>query len=309
MSNNALTVAILGPGGVGGLLAALLARAGNRVICVSGEATAETLRTNGIHVRSSQFGDFTVPVEAATELREPVDACLIAVKHTALESALDRIPPAALGNALLVPLLNGVEHPALLRTRYPADQVAPAVIRVESTRTAPGFITHGSPFTELDLTSDTVPHPRLTQLAETLTAAGPKVQILANEPAVLWAKMSFLAPLALLTTRYALPLGDIRTHHREELITLVAETIAVARAHGAHTDPTQVLARYDAFLPTTKSSMQRDAEAGHPLELNAIAGALHRAATHHHIPIPVATNLIQALNTQFPESATSWGHR
>jgi 2-dehydropantoate 2-reductase len=59
MANNELTVAILGPGGVGGLLAALLSRAGHRVICLAGEETADTLRTNGIQVRSARFGDFT----------------------------------------------------------------------------------------------------------------------------------------------------------------------------------------------------------------------------------------------------------
>ena len=54
-----LTVAVLGPGGIGGLLAGLLARAGHRVICLAGEDTAQTLRTTGIRVRSGVFGDFT----------------------------------------------------------------------------------------------------------------------------------------------------------------------------------------------------------------------------------------------------------
>lgn len=93
-----LTVAVLGPGGTGGLLAALLSRSGHRVICLAGEATAGTLRRTGISVRSRQFGDFTAPVEADTELREPVDACLVTVKHTALDAALTRVPPAALGD-------------------------------------------------------------------------------------------------------------------------------------------------------------------------------------------------------------------
>lgn len=35
------TLAVLGPGGVGGLLAALMARAGHRVICLAGEETTQ----------------------------------------------------------------------------------------------------------------------------------------------------------------------------------------------------------------------------------------------------------------------------
>lgn len=289
------TVAVLGPGGVGGLLAALLSRAGHRVVCLAGDATVRTLRADGVQVRSGLFGDFTAPVEADTVLREPVDACLVTVKHTALDAALDRVPPGALGDGLLVPFLNGVEHPAALRARYGSDRVAPAVIRVESTRTAPGVIEHGSPFAEIDLTGDTVARERLDALAAVLSAAGPAVRVQPDEAATLWAKMAFLAPFALLTTRYGLPLGDVRTLHRTELAALVAETAAVSRASGSPADPGAALARYDAFPPGAKSSMQRDAEAGRPLELDAIGGALLRAAARHGVPVPVAEDVVRTL--------------
>ncbi|MEU6254119.1 2-dehydropantoate 2-reductase [Streptomyces sp. NPDC047043] len=295
MANDELTVAVLGPGGIGGLLAGLLARAGHRVLCLAGEDTAETLRQDGIRVRSGLFGDFTARVEADTVLREPVDACLVAVKHTALDAALDRVPPTALDDALLVPFLNGVEHPATLRARYRPGLVAPAVIRAESTRIAPGMIEHGSPFAEIDLTGEGVDRKRLDTLALALDAAGPTTRVLDDEASALWAKMSFLAPFALLTTRYAVPLGDVRTQHRDELTALVAETAAVSRACGGPADPAQALARYDAFPPQTKSSMQRDAEAGRPLELDAIGGALLRAAQRHRVSVPVAARLVGEL--------------
>ncbi|MEU2537015.1 ketopantoate reductase family protein [Streptomyces iakyrus] len=293
---NELTVAVLGPGGVGGLLAALLSRSGHRVICLSGEQTAETLRTGGVQVRSARFGDFTARVEADTELREPVDACLVTVKDTALDAALARVPAPALGDGLLVPFLNGVEHPAALRARYRPDRVAPAVIRVESTRVAPGVVEHGSPFAEIDLTGTDVPRPRLDALAEAFAAAGPATRVLEDETAALWAKMSFLAPFALLTTRYGLPLGDVRTRHRDELTALVEETAAISHACGGPADPAQALARYDAFPAATKSSMQRDAEAGLPLELDAIGGALLRAAERHGVPAPVAARVVGELS-------------
>ncbi|MFJ8590318.1 ketopantoate reductase family protein [Streptomyces sp. NPDC093598] len=294
---NELTVAVLGPGGVGGLLAALLSRTGHRVICLGGEKTAEALRTDGIRVRSARFGDFTARVEAGTELREPVDACLVTVKHTALDAALARVPAPALSDGLLVPFLNGVEHPAALRARYRPDRVAPAVIRVESTRVAPGVIEHGSPFAEIDLTGTDVPRQRLDSLAEAFATAGPATRVLEDETAALWAKMSFLAPFALLTTRYGLPLGDVRTRHRDELTALVEETAAISRACGGPADPAQALARYDAFPPSTKSSMQRDAEAGRPLELDAIGGALLRAAERHGVPAPVAARVVSEVHT------------
>ncbi|WP_079158288.1 ketopantoate reductase family protein [Streptomyces caniscabiei] len=299
MTKERLTVAVLGPGGVGGLLAALLARAGNRVICLAGERTAETLERDGIQVTSARFGDFTARVETATELRERVDAALITVKHTTLTASLDRLPAASLGpDTLVVPFLNGVEHPAHLRAHYgDAAPIAPATIRVESTRVAPGVIAHGSPFAEVDLTGDTAPAEHLNSLAGALEWAGVGTRVLPDETAVLWAKMSFLAPFALLTTRHGLPLGEIRTRHREELTALVEETAAVGTAAGAPVDPAETLRRYDAFPPATKSSMQRDAESGRPLELDAIGGALLRAAERHGVRVPVATEVVAKLRT------------
>lgn len=289
------TVAVLGPGGVGGLLAALLARAGHRVICVAGEDTARTLRRDGIRVRSAQFGDFTAAVEADTALREPVDLCLITVKHTSLAAALDRVPPAVLGDAPVVPLLNGVEHPPALRERYGDRRVVPGVIRVESTRVAPGVVEHGSPFTEVDLAG--APE-RLGTVTAMLEAAGVRTRVDREETAALWAKLTFLAPFALLTTRYGVPVGDVRTARRAELVALVEEAAAVSRACGAPADPAAVLARYDAFPPGTRSSMQRDAEAGRPLELDAIGGAVLRAAGRHAVAVPVTARLVAELTAR-----------
>lgn len=287
------TVAVLGPGGIGGLLAALLSRAGHRVICLAGEETTDALRRNGVRVHSGQFGHFTAQVEADTALREPVDLCLVAVKHTTLDAALDRVPAHHLDDGLVLPLLNGIEHIAALRDRFHAGRVVPAVIRVESTRTAPGVIEHGSPFTEIDLAG---PQERLAGLAELLTSAGAQTRILPDENAVLWGKLAFLAPFALLTTRYRLPIGRIRTERGEELAALVEETTAVSRACGGQTDAAQILARYDAFPAESKSSMQRDAEAGRPLELDAIGGALLRAAERCAVQVPLTTRLVTELD-------------
>ncbi|QCX73923.1 2-dehydropantoate 2-reductase [Streptomyces sp. YIM 121038] len=286
------TVAVLGPGGIGGLLAALLSRAGHRVICLATEGTARTLRRSGIRVHSAQFGDFTAAVEADTVLREPVDLCLATVKQTALAAALDRVPPRLLDGGYVLPLLNGVEHLDTLRKRFGAERVVPAVVRVESTRTAPGVVEHGSPFLEIDLALRHEPH---VPLAALLASAGADTRVVPDGNAVLWAKLAFLAPFALLTTRYGLPIGGIRSARREELVALVEETTAVSRACGASTDATGVLARYDAFPPGSKSSMQRDAEAGRPLELDAIGGALLRAAERHGIPVPLAERLMAEL--------------
>lgn len=286
-------VAVLGAGGIGGLLAAVLARAGHEVVCLASETSAEVLRTKGVHLDSTLFGEFTAQVEADTELRAPVDLCFITVKHTALEDSLSRVSPEVLGDGLIVPMLNGVGHPAFLRSHYRPELVAPATIRSESTRLEPGVIAHTSRFADIELTSATAPRTRLDHAADVLRAAGFNTGVSSDEATVLWKKMSYIAPIALLTTRYLLPVGEIRAKHWEELVAALTEIVAVGTACGADLDFKAVEDYHlHTFGAAMKSSMQRDAEAGRPLELDAIGGAVLRAASLHGVSVPTVTRLV-----------------
>ncbi|MEV7773860.1 2-dehydropantoate 2-reductase [Kitasatospora sp. NPDC086791] len=296
MTTTPLTVAILGPGGVGGLIGGLLARDGHPVVCLAGEATAAVLGRDGLHVRSGQFGEFTARVEAATELREPVDAVFVTVKQTALTAALDRLAPQMLGAGIVVPLLNGLDHMAVLRERYPAARVVAGTIRVEATRTAPGRIEHTSPFAAVELAATGELTDPVLEFAEQLRHTGLSVTLCADETAMLWSKLSFLAPFALLTTRHAGGIGTVRTEYRPELLTVLDEIAAVTRAVGAPADAQALLTAFDRIPATMKSSMQRDVEAGRPTELDAIGGAVLRAAETHGVAVPALARLVDELS-------------
>src|SRR5688572_19327350 len=111
------STAIVGPGGVGGLLGAVLTRAGHQVEYVARAETADVLNAGGLSLRSVQFGAFSVPAPAAPELAGPVDLCVVAVKATSLDAGLAGVPAKALGTGLIVPMLNGLDHMAALRRR------------------------------------------------------------------------------------------------------------------------------------------------------------------------------------------------
>ena len=286
MSTTKLTVAILGPGGVGGMIGALLARAGHRVVCLAGEQTVTVLRQQGLRVDSDQYGEFTAAVEADTELREPVDAVFVTVKQTALAEALDRVPAEVLGTAVVVPLLNGLDHLAVLREHFPSAQVVAGTIRIEATRVAPGRIVHTTPFANLELAAP------VEEFADHLRQAGLGVTLREDESAMLWDKLAFLAPFALLTTRHRTDVDTVRDRHRPELLTVLDEITAVARAAGTPVTAEGLLSFFDRVPGPMKSSMQRDAEAGRPLELDAIGGAVLRAGAAHGIATPATARLV-----------------
>lgn len=289
------SIAVLGPGGVGGFVAALLAKAGERVVVLAGEATAAAIGERGLRLESRQFGDLHVSVATATRLREPVDACLVTVKATQLDAAVERVPVDALGDGLLVPSLNGVDHADHLRAVYSPARVAPAAIRIEVMRVEPGVIRHTTPFSPIEIATSKVTGERVAELAARLRACGVTVRVREDEAAMLWDKLAFLAPLALLTTHERGPIGAVRTKRRPEMLALIAEVSAVARAAGANIDPNTMIERFDAMPETMSSSMQRDDAAGLPLELDAIGGAILRHGSRVGIATPVAERLVGEL--------------
>ena len=293
-----LAVAIVGPGGVGGLLGALLIRQGAGVTFVAPEPTASVLNSQGIRVHSGLYGDFTVAANAVPVLTEPVDVCVVAVKALQLEAAMERVPKQAVDGAVIVPFLNGVDHVDVLRSIY-GPRVVAGTLRVASTRTAPGVIEHSSPFVrvELALADDLDDQLRETALRfeRRLAAAGVEVAVRDDELSMLWGKLIFLCPLALLTTTYGIAAGEARTTHREELVAMLGEIAQIGQAVGASLSAEAALEFFDSVPPTMQSSMQHDAAAGRPIELDAIGGAVLRAATRTGIPAPVTEKLVSDL--------------
>jgi 2-dehydropantoate 2-reductase len=291
-------VAVLGPGGIGGLLGALLAREGDDVVCLAPPATAAHIAANGLELRSPMLGDVKVEVRAATRLEEPVDVCFVTVKATQLERAVEAVPADALGDGLVVPFLNGIDHVAWLRERYPPEQVVAGTIAIESTRVAPGVIEHASPFATVQLAVGRAGRTPVEDLAARLRAIGLDVTVRDDEAQILWTKLGILAPIALVTTWAAAPLGEARSRHREELLAIAREIVQAARADGVELDEAVSIRMLESAPASMKSSMQRDAEAGRPIELDAIGGAVLRAAERAGIDAPVTARLVADLRAR-----------
>jgi 2-dehydropantoate 2-reductase len=265
-------VAILGAGGVGGLLGVLFGRAGHRVTMLARDQTSVAITGSGLTLRSGRFGELHERVEARPWLIEPVDLLVVAVKAPDLLAALTRVPPDLVAGAAVVPLLNGVDHVPLLRAVLPASRVVPMTVAVEATRVAPGVIEHRSTFADFAATGDADPEP-----IGVLRSAGLEVDASApDEVTLLWRKLAFLAPFALLTTSQRAAVGAARAARPDLLDALVDEAAAAGRAAGARLDADAILARLRGLPGAMRSSMLNDADHGAALELDAIAGPVMR---------------------------------
>jgi 2-dehydropantoate 2-reductase len=293
-----MRIAVLGPGGVGGLVAGVLTRAGDEVVVIAQEPTAETIAERGLSVRSVVFGDFNARVRTRACLREAVDVLIVATKASGLDAALERVEVEP---GLVLPLLNGLDHLAVLRDRFDPDTVLAGTIRVESDRPAPGVIVHTSRFLLVDMaTHSESALGSMQALAAVLTEAGVPVRVTlpvsaSSEAQVMWSKLVRLNALACTTSAYDVLLGEIRSTPElyADLVGTIEEASAVGQAEGAEdVDPQTALSELELAHDTLGSSMQRDIAAGRPPELDAIPGAILRAAARHDLRCPTIERLV-----------------
>lgn len=284
--------AVLGAGGVGGFVGAVLAHAGESVLLL---LRPETLaRHPPTLTLESSFGNLTAPIAAAARLDRAVDILWIAPKATQLEAALGLIPDPSLPRAV-VPLLNGIDHIARLSDRFGAERVLPATIAGELERTEPGRIVHRTPFARFGFAARG--EPVLGPVAQILIRFGCTASFENDERTLLWRKLVVLAPMALTTTASSRSLGEIREDPiwQRQLEAAVREAGAVASADGASVSIEQTLAFLIGTPPTLRSSMQKDVAAGRPPELDAIGGPILRGAERYGIPVPVTASLVDAI--------------
>src|SRR5579883_1955871 len=248
--------AILGPGGVGGLIGACLADAGDTVTMVVRPGALEAYPAH-IRMESPLLGTFSAPVQKAAQAPR-ADVLWVTVKATQLDSALKLVPADDIAGAV-VPLLNGVDHIAALRERFGHDRVVPATIAVEK-----------------------------------LTAHRVSCRFIDNEATLMWSKLVFLAPFALSTTAFDTTIGRVMENEESKTLAEAAirEACAVANAEGATIDVEKAVHAADALPYDMRSSMQKDVDRGNPPELDAIGGPILRGGARHNIGVPATRELL-----------------
>jgi 2-dehydropantoate 2-reductase len=293
-----MRVAVLGPGGVGGLLAGALQRAGSDVLVIARDSTAAVISDRGLRVDSVSLGEFVAHPRALERLDERVDVLIVATKASGLEHALGRVAAAP---ELVLPLLNGLDHIALLRERFTPGSVLAATIRVEADRPEAGVVVHTSPFLHVEMAShDPASGPGMQELARVLSDAGISARVRLpisdrSEAEVMWSKLVRLNALACMTSAYDKLLGEIRStpELRADLLGAIAEACVVAGAEGAEdVEAEKAVEELDRAHDTLGSSMQRDIAAGRAPELDAIPGSVLRAAARHGLGCPTIERLV-----------------
>jgi len=277
---------VLGAGAIGGLVATALSSLGEEVTLIVRQGKLAAHPT--VLTATSPTGAINAPVKLASRLTEPADVLWIATKTYQLDDALASIEVVP---RIIVPLLNGVDHIAVLRSRYGHDRIIPATIAVEAERQSQGHYIHHTPV-RLGLAASG--EPMLGEVVTRLQGLGWVCRFVANEATLMWSKLCFLEPFALATSASGKNNGEIQAdpEWKAKLEAAVREACTVATKEGAEVDPEKVLTAYPSGPPTMRASMAKDLAAGRQLELDGIAGPVLRAAYRHGIKVPTTSSLV-----------------
>ena len=274
------TIAIIGPGAIGGILAAWLAQDPDHEVTVCARTPFDRLELetpSGPIAASPRV--ITDPADA-----QPADWVLVATKAYDAERAARWFPTVRRENTPVVILQNGVEHVERFAPFVSLEQLVPAVIDCPAERTAPGRMRQRGP--SWIVVPDT-PHGRAFVPLFARTNFDVSTGDFTTRA---WAKLCINAPGAI-SAILLKPTGVIQMEPIAELTRgIVRECLAVGRAEGADLDDGIVDTVVDGARrapPDSLNSLVADRMAGRPMEIDARSGAVVRFGRKHGIPTPL----------------------
>ena len=274
------TIAVVGPGAIGGILAAWLAQDVTNAVTVCARTRFDRLEVE------TPTGNITAAPRVLTDPSQasPVDWILVATKAYDAAATAQWFPHLRHAETRVVVLQNGVEHVERFAPYVPVERIVPAVIDCPAERVAPGRMrqrgaswivvpdsANGRAFVPLfDRTNFSVSTGDFTTRA--------------------WAKLCINAPGAL-SAILMKPTGVIQVDPIPQLTrAMVRECIAVGRAEGAQLDDGIVEAVVEGARqapPDGVNSLLADRRAGRPMEIDARNGAIVRFGLKHGIATPL----------------------
>ena len=279
---------VLGAGGIGGYFGGRLAAAGSDITFLVRPKRREQLERDGLRVRSP-LGDLQLPVQTvlAGELRRGYDLAILTCKAYDLESAMDAIAPAMDGRCAVVPLLNGLAHLDRLDERFGASNVLGGACMIDATLDRDGVVHHTGTMQRIIFGErDRSRSARAESFAAALGKSTIEFELSDDIMRSMWEKIVFLSALAATACLFR---GNVREivsapGGREAIEQALDTNIEIARREG-HPPRESVMdfARGRLTDPdgTWTASMQRDIEAGNPVESDHIVGwMLDKARVH-----------------------------
>jgi len=306
---------IAGAGAIGAYIGARMARAGFDVTLFARGPHLRAMQERGVQVKSA-IGDFEARPKVAGSLAEvdPVDVVFLGVKAHGLTQLAPQLAPVLGPDTVLVSTQNGVpwwffhglggtwdglrlervDPGGVISSAIEARRVLGSIVYFSTEITSPGVIQHiegnrislGEP--------DGTRSERSRRIAEALIASGLRAPVTTHIRNEIWVKI--LGNVAFNPVSALTGATLVQMVRHSEVCNLVREIMRETEAVGARLGlelPVSIEQRITGAekVGEHKTSMLQDLEAGRPMELEAVIGAIVELGERVGVPMPCTTSV------------------
>lgn len=294
---------MFGAGAMGSLVGGLLSIR-QQVLLVGRKEHVDAIKAHGLRITGKTAR--LVHPRAATRVPAGThpDLVIVATKAYDTAAAMTRLKSFT-DSALFLTLQNGLDNPDLIART--ARRVVAGTTAHGVTFLGPGEIRHAGVGDTTVGAWKGAGGGDVIRVRDVLDEAGIRTQITDDIASELWAKVVVNASINPIAALAGVPNGRlIQDGDLARLLDEVGrEALAAARADGAHLDAEGILRRTRLIARRTaanRASMLQDLDHQRRTEVDAITGAVLRAATRHQIETPLNRTLYALIRAREAEA-------
>lgn len=290
-----MKIAVVGLGGVGGYIAASLAKTGHEIVGFARGEHLREIQTNGIKIIEDETS-WHVDLKAL-ELQEAsgyFDIVLFCVKTYDLEESYQKMAHFIDEKSILLSLSNGVDNASKLKTMS-NSVVLQGCIYILSHIDNPGVIRKKSNVFALIFGSED--EVAVAKFAKVLDEAQLRYKTPHNIQTAVWKKYIFISAYATLTSYYDKSIGYIDEFYKDKAAELLSEIASLASAKQIDIgDEVEKSLETASKVPYDSStSMHLDFQKKKKTELESLSGYVVKEAQRHGVKTPLMKEMYSAL--------------
>ncbi len=282
-------IAIIGPGAIGGLVAAWLCQDERNEVSICVRTPVRRIHAD------TPYGMIKASPRVLTSPEEgsPVDWILVATKSYDSDKAALWFESLSHEETQVAVLQNGVEHVERFAKYLPEERILPVVVQCPSERKSPEEILQRQPASLI------VPNSTSAKAFSALFSET-KIDILVEDDflTLAWRKLCLNAAGAVMALTLKTAVVAHNEHAMEIMKGIILEAVAVGRAEGAAYDESVVDFVINSYQNAGESinSLHADRLAGRRMEIDLRNGVIVRLGKQHGIATPFNEMVVALLN-------------
>lgn len=302
-------IAVVGIGGVGGYLAAMLGRVCPHLTLGARGGRRDSVLKDGLVLHSDYKGEIVIHPEHVVPVAEigEQDYIFVCVKNYSLEEVCADLKSAVTDDTVIIPVMNGVDPGDRIRSLTGKGIVVDSLIYIVAFANDDYSITQQGDFANLRIgitDADEKGKKKVSEVSQMLSGADIDHEVAEDIEAAIWKKYILNCAYNAESAYYDNTIGQLRSDpvKAKEYEALVNEAYQVGRAKGVNVkqeDVDAIIHRfYYELADNATSSLQRDIRAGKKAEVETFSGYIVKEGAKLGVDTPVTEKMYEGLKVK-----------